>query len=275
MGEAMTVVGETKQVSAQITRLVWAEGKDGAPQWEVQLRWPWTPAANKGGDKTWVAQADFPAWTAATKGAVNLEVAAGYIKRAGEGKEPFDGHLDWMWHWGIKGLLDHAPVAAPVALGGSQDDYRRSKEEMRWTEAINNATQRILHPAFAGYGIDDLPTAIFGLAESYYKLLIAGPPQDMAQDDATEATEASEVPEPPQPPPVPAQPPQRASQEALTRLNGARQAALARHQWATEEESLAAIQGYAKRLPPVGREVRQLTDAEVGVIAAAVREGKI
>ena len=60
-----------------------------------------------------------------------------------------------------------------------QDLFRRSKEEMRWTEAVNNATQRILHPAFSGFDTDNLDELVQALAIRYYQFITAGPPKDV------------------------------------------------------------------------------------------------
>ena len=197
----MTVQGEVKETTAQITRLIWADGKDGTPQWEVQLRWPWTPPANKGGDKTWVTQADFPQWTAATKGAVNVEVAAGYIKKAAEGKEPFDGHLDWMWHWYIRKVLDHAP-STPIRIvsgsGSSRDSQgpeRSIDQRIAWNSAVNNATN-LLANSDKDAELEPLQGAIKYWAAWYYDLIVSDPPAADAQDGATLPAEAPAAPEP-------------------------------------------------------------------------------
>ena len=222
----MTVAGEVKETTAQITRLIWADGKDGTPQWEVQLRWPWTPAANKGGDKTWVTQADFPQWTAATKGTVNLEVAAAYIRKAAEGKEPHDGHLPWMWHWHIRKVLDHAPAAsAPAAAspgGGSQAPERAAApldQRIAWNSSVNNAVTILsrLSSFVVTLEPDNYDHAAFramltSLAADIYPVIIAGPPQDVPAEAPSGATKPPEAPEPSRTPAAGAQAPQQAAQ---------------------------------------------------------------
>ncbi len=152
----MTVAGEIREITANLTRLVAAHDRENIPQWEVQVRWPWTPANNRGGDKTWVYRSAFPEWDIDTKGPVNVQVAAAWVKKDGDGNE-FDGTRDWMWRWNILKALDHAPRPAerPVQAStgaasplGGQEEFRRSKEEMRWTEAVNNAVNLICADKF-------------------------------------------------------------------------------------------------------------------------------
>lgn len=158
----------------------------------------------------------------------------------------------------------------------AENQIRRSVQEMRWTEAINNATNLL---AYASNLMFDQTTEqeILKWAGWYYQAIIAGPPCGVP---AEAPTEAAEPPPPQEQPAAPAQPiattgkEQRASFEALSRLNGARQAGLARHQWATEQESLSALEGFVKRNFQ-GRAVRQLNDPEVDMVTAAVREGKL
>ena len=203
----MTVQGEVREVTAQIARLVWAEGKDGSPQWEVQVRWPWTPAANKGGDKTWVSQGDFPAWTAATKGAVNLEVVAGPLRKAAEGKEPYDGHLDWMWLWYIRKVLDHTPSASPPKPHENQVSL---DQRIAWNSAVNNATNLVA--AAINLSIEDrdqvmdwsqgVQEAIKGYAQWYYELIQAGTAAGGIEEPHQNPAQPAQAPLPstPQPP---------------------------------------------------------------------------
>jgi hypothetical protein len=294
----MTAVGEVKQITANITRLIHAEGKNGEAQWEVQLRWPWTPTGNKGGDKTWVAQADFPQWTASMKGAMNLEVVAAYVKKAAEGKEPFDGRLQWMWHWNIRKVLDHAPAQTqhyddrpapdgPVTRGDGTGhepppEYRQPtgqdalQTRIAWNSAVNNACHLLTTVGNFQPNDDPLITrgTIIEWASLIYTVITAGPPREQAQADATETAEVLDAGEPPQTPPQPAKAPQTPSPERLGRLNGARRAGLARHQWPDDYQAGNAIAGFAQRQFQ-GRTIPQLNDAELDQVVAAIVAGRL
>ena len=99
---------------------------------------------------------------------------------------------------------------------------------------------------------------------------IAGPPPQQGQDDATEAA----APQGAATPPAAAAQAQEASFEALSAFNGAWRAALARNQWPTEQEGLAAVEGFIARNYQ-GRKLRQLNDAEVGWVTGALRQDKL
>ena len=104
----------------------------------------------------------------------------------------------------------------------------------------------------------------------YYQAIIAGPPQSAGAEAPGGAVEPPEDQEPSTTPALE----QRASFEALSAFNGAWKAALNRNQWPTEEQALSAVEGFIQRNFQ-GRKLRQLQDAEVEQVTAAVRSGKI
>ena len=222
---------------------------------------------------------------------VYCDIAKGGLKEGKNGKYA----SDYFWNLNVidaqRTSVKAAPAQEPTpepetetrpAWQNPPPQYARNEVQesiqtrIAWNSAVNNAIH-LLQPL---YTVGDTEPVNFAIAlhetaVMVYQLIIAGPPQGDAPSDAPEAAAPPEAPEPRDTPPQAAKAPQRASSEALGRLNGARQAALARHHWTTEQESLAAIQGFAKRIEPTGREVRQLSDAEVDQVTAAVRDGKL
>lgn len=208
------------------------------------------------------------------------------VERGGERKSPPKWPSDWFWN--LQSLTKGH--AAPPADGTSQNDSDRQvlgnasqtqtggpppqyradpiQERIQLGMAINGAINLA-----AGAVIPTDIAAILEWRDKLYWGVVLPPVRPLAKmalDDATQPAEAPEAPEPTQTPAAE----QRASYEALSRLNGARQAALNRHEWATEQGSLAALEGFVKRNFQ-DRAVRQLSDAEVDMVTAAVREGKL
>lgn len=113
--------------------------------------------------------------------------------------QPKEGKYDSDYWWDIA-EWDTAEV--PIAPDpretvshqppGSQDEYRRSKIEMRWTKALGMATQML------ALGVDDEGTRqqVATLAMWYYEQLAAGPHYEMPQDDATLDAELAAALEP-------------------------------------------------------------------------------
>ena len=205
-----------------------------------------------------------------------FDIAKGNLKQDKSGKYA----SDYFWNLSTIGEPQaDVPAPTPSSSGergpGSQDEYRRSKEEMRWTEAVSNATNLLAADTteVENDTAEQLKAAILDWAAWYYQAIISGPPS-LQQETPAEA------------PSVPAQPPQQAqasktpataqqpSFEALSAFNGAWKAALARNQWPTEEQALAAVEGFIARNYG-GRKLRQLSDAEVTQVTAAVRNGKL
>lgn len=143
------------------------------------------------------------------------------------------------------------------------------QQRIAWNSAINNATNLLAYSSNLQFD-HTTEEEILKWAAWYYQAIIAGPPSAMPAEAPSEAAETPEVEEP-SPAPAPAQ---QASFEALSRLNGARQAGMGRNQWKDDREYSAAVLGYAKRYFG-GRTIPQLSDAEVDQVAAAVRERKL
>jgi hypothetical protein len=98
-----------------------------------------------------------------------------------------------------------APAAAPS--GVSQAPERSIDQRIAWNSAINNATNLFAQrwpPAAPGadWGEDvvNMQNLIMGWAAWYYAAIVAGPPQEQAQDDATEAAQPPAAPELPRTP---------------------------------------------------------------------------
>ena len=160
----------------------------------------------------------------------------------------------------------------------SENELRRSAAEMRWTEAINNATNMVAASLAATPEIRDacwdwqqgVEEAILRYAAWYYQAIIAGPPPEQGQVGATEAAAPQGAATPSE---TPAQA-QEASFAALSAFNGAWKAALARNQWPSELKGLAAVEGFIARNYQ-DRKLRALSDAEVAQVTKAVREDRI
>ena len=142
----MTEQFDIKETWFEIQAVAGAQGQ-GGPEWQLQGRWPWTPARNQGGDKVWINREAFPQINIDTRGRFAVEVKARSLKKMSEAKQLetgnvyFDGTLDWMWQFDIIQFLDHDPVSntpAPIASsnGASQEEFRRSKQECRLTDCI-------------------------------------------------------------------------------------------------------------------------------------------
>ena len=143
------------------------------------------------------------------------------------------------------------------------------QQRIAWNSAINNATNLL---AYASNLMFDQSTEaeVLKWAAWYYQAITFGPPPQQGQDAATEAAAPQGAARPSE---TPAQA-QEASFAALSAFNGAWKAALARHQWPTEQEGLAAVEGFIARNYQ-GRKLRQLSDAEVAQVTKAVREDRI
>ena len=189
-----------------------------------------------------------------------------------------------------QGGVDFAKLSRErAAAKNPPPEYRQAtgqdviQTRIAWNSAINNATN-LLAAALAlpaeerdqlsSYGPsgerEGLRQNIREWTAWYYQVITAGPPQDVPAEPLQNPVQPPEEPEPSQSPAGPI----TASFEALSAFNGAWRAALARNQWQTEEQALAAVEGYIARNYQQ-RKLRQLSDAEVAQVTAAVRSGKI
>lgn len=94
------------------------------------------------------------------------------LTRGNKIKPESDGERAWHWYWDVAAWDTSAP-ATPVTEhnNGSQDEYRRSKVEMRWTEALGLAVGQL----------GDANEKLIERARWFYSQLEAGPP-DVAGD---------------------------------------------------------------------------------------------
>ena len=131
--------------------------------------------------------------------------------RRGKLKAEKDGRYDTHFFWDCVEWNTQESPPSPGPAGGagpstsSQDEYRRSKEEMRWTEALGLAIQisQVLLRGTTSDGRDSphLEALVLDRANWFYKAIVAGPPQELPQDAPTEAAEPPEAPEMSQGPP--------------------------------------------------------------------------
>ena len=92
--------------------------------------------------------------------------------RRGRLKEGKEGNYDSDYFWELEEWDTEESV--PPSANSSQDEWRRSKEEMRWTEALHMATQ-FLRVSFEP-GNTNLDVDLRVIAEPIYRAIIEGPP---------------------------------------------------------------------------------------------------
>lgn len=199
---------ETKEVVVTIQESKATEGRNG-PQWELKVRWPWTNPDSHFSDTVWLDHKDFKRQP--PPGAFNVVVAQKSLKKKRDGST-HDGSLPWMWNYSITKFLSAAEMPTqtqqPAASGntaplvpqsGSQDDYRRSKEEMRWTEAYHMATRMVgpfTEMEVPEMVVQEQEALIVSWAGWFYNELAAStaPISDQAEEDGP--YQASEEPPP-------------------------------------------------------------------------------
>jgi len=91
---------ETKWTSVDIQKIVPAKDRNDNPQWELTVRWEWTPINNSWGEKIWVYRESAP--SAIEEGRQNVLVEKGNVKNNREGT-PYDGTFEWMYRYKIVG----------------------------------------------------------------------------------------------------------------------------------------------------------------------------
>jgi len=97
-----------------IINAVPATSRDGREQWELTVRWEWTPTANRYGQRIWVFKEETPA-DVTRLGAFTVQVERGRLvaKSEASGGGFHEGSMDWQWHWKIL-AWDGAGVSAPA-----------------------------------------------------------------------------------------------------------------------------------------------------------------
>jgi hypothetical protein len=99
----------------KVEKVTVAEDRQGRPQWELSVRWEWTPASNQWGERIWVYQQICP--QVINMGAHNVLVERGTVKTNRDGVS-YDGSYDWMWHWKLsewEGKGDTANMADDIS----------------------------------------------------------------------------------------------------------------------------------------------------------------
>ena len=94
-------------------------GRNGEAQYELKVRWEWTPASNTWGDTTYVNKDICP--DVITAGTHTVLARRDELK-ANKEKVTFDGSLEWMYRWRIvewegiaaEGVTTAPPQAAPT-----------------------------------------------------------------------------------------------------------------------------------------------------------------
>ena len=176
----------------EIKSVAEADGKQG-PQWQLEVLYPWTQYAAK----TWVEQEDFPSIKAGMYEAV---VEKKNQKSNTDGSQPF--------HWNYR-ILELKPVSAtaPQESGYKQaverGQYQRSKEEMRWTEAMHMATRMCpIEEEDSGRLTSD---ALLQWATWFYNRLDQDVPQRSPEPDSGTITDGGDHPDHgmPEDPPFP------------------------------------------------------------------------
>ena len=119
----MTTNAATRETSVTIQKVAAAEGREG-PQWELHVRWPWTPQAAKFPERCWIDKALAPMLE---PGLYHVTAADKGVKPAGEGKEPLDGTQPWMHRWQIVAFGEKA--AAQEGAGPSADAPPQEPED--------------------------------------------------------------------------------------------------------------------------------------------------
>lgn len=97
--------------SINIEKIASAVDRDGNPQFELSLRFEWTPANNTWGDKVWVYKEQCPATL--NVGTYNVLVERGQVKKDSTTNAPFSGERDWMFRWKIIQWETSGNVAPP------------------------------------------------------------------------------------------------------------------------------------------------------------------
>lgn len=182
----MTTTTGTQETVVQIQKSEEVQGRNGL-QWQLTVRWPWTNPDPKFTDTVYLEQKDVAKQP--PPGTFNVLVSRRSLKKS-KGT-PHDGGQDWMWNYYINKFLSQAE-AMPVSNGnapqtGSQDDYRRSKGEMRWTEALHLAV------TFS----HESPEVVLENARWFYEQL-CNPPEPNGDGNLWHETEEPEMPPPPE-----------------------------------------------------------------------------
>ena len=192
-----------------IINAVPATSRDGREQWELTVRWEWTPTGNRYGQKIWVFQQETPA-EITRLGAFTVQVERGRLvaKSEASGGGFHEGSMDWQWHWKIlawdgAGVSAPAPapyfsttpigqdtpqppqaeVQAPViqrAPAGSIDE----KQMMIMRQSTLNYASILMAPVVKDYNSEDLIRVTTQMASKLLEYVITGEVPKVESPDA-------------------------------------------------------------------------------------------
>ena len=156
---------ETKWTSVDIMKVVPAKDRNDNPQWELTVRWEWTPVNNNWGERIWVYRESAP--SVIEEGRQNVLVEKGNVKNNREGT-PYDGTFEWMYRYKIVGweqlqgtvkaqpsqpesnlppaaaLFEDVQVGSgyPETLSGTTGKMRR--EQPLWSDSMDDRSRSII-----------------------------------------------------------------------------------------------------------------------------------
>lgn len=161
-------MGDNFPTTMTINTIAEVEGNNG-PQWQLEVKWPWT---NDYPDKVWL---DKNAFEKPQPGTHNVLVhKTGYKKK--KDQTYYDGDRGWMFNYKVDSFGGEGHQASPnghTGASGSQDAKFRTKEELRWTAAMDIASRL----PWSNLSVDsDLVELSIEKAERLYLALEAGYP---------------------------------------------------------------------------------------------------
>jgi len=159
------------------------------PQWELTVKWEWTPASNTWGERVWVYKDRSP--QVMNKGMYTVKVERGNIKNK-KGGDYWDGSQDWMYNWKVlefDAVNNTEPVhsqpqpqpqvqpqvqqQAPVIQrpsAGTVDE----KQMMIMRQSTLNYASILMAPVVKEYNSDDLIRVTTEMASKLLQYVITG-----------------------------------------------------------------------------------------------------
>ena len=168
-----------------------ATSRDGREQWELTVRWEWTPTANRYGQRIWVFKEETPA-DVTRLGAFTVQVERGRLvaKSEASGGGFHEGSMDWQWHWKIlawDGAGVSAPAPAPQATPQPQPQPQApviqrapagsidEKQMMIMRQSTLNYASILIAPLVCDYNdIDQVIETTTTVASTLLKYVITG-----------------------------------------------------------------------------------------------------
>ena len=175
-----------------------ATSRDGREQWELTVRWEWTPTANRYGQRSWVFKEETPA-DVTRLGAFTVQVERGRLvaKSEASGGGFHEGSMDWQWHWKIlawDGAGVSAPAPAPQATPQAQPQapvIQRApagsideKQMMIMRQSTLNYASILMAPVVKDYNSEDLIRVTTQMASKLLEYVITGEVPKVESPDA-------------------------------------------------------------------------------------------